>query len=94
MLPLLSTSRARGVPGRPGMVIMEPDMGYMKPAPTDALTSDTWNVYPVGFPLRRGLSEMERWVLAMHTGRVPQPRLSNVRRCRLAPELHATSSAE
>ena len=27
MLPLSSTSRERGVPGRPGMVTMEPEMG-------------------------------------------------------------------
>ena len=44
MLPFSSTSSWRGEPGRPGMVSMLPAMGYMNPAPMDALTSETSKV--------------------------------------------------
>ena len=55
------------------MVRMSPQIGYTKPAPTEARTSRTGRVQPVGAPLRAGFDEMERWVLAMQTGRSPKP---------------------
>ncbi len=60
---------AAGWPPRPGIVRISPQIGYTKPAPTDALTSRTLNVWPVGAPFSDASPEIDRWVLAMHTGR-------------------------
>ena len=64
---------AAGAEPRPGMVVMSPQMGYTKPAPTLARTSRTLTVWPVGAPFREASELMERCVFAMQTGRLPKP---------------------
>ena len=62
MLPSRSMSIrcAAGMPPSPGMVRISPQIGYTNPAPTDALTSRTGNVQPVGAPFNVGSDEMDR----------------------------------
>ena len=55
------------------IVVMSPQMGYTKPAPTLARTSRTFTVWPVGAPFSDESALMLRCVLAMHTGRLPNP---------------------
>ena len=55
------------------MVVMSPQIGYTKPAPTLARTSRTLTVWPVGAPFSDASELIERCVLAMHTGRWPKP---------------------
>ena len=55
------------------MVRMSPQIGYTKPAPTDARTSRTGSVQPVGAPFSDASDEIDRWVFAMHTGKFPKP---------------------
>ena len=45
----------------------------MKPAPTEARTSRTGSLNPVGAPFRFPSWDSEYWVLAMQTGRLPKP---------------------
>src|SRR5215468_10389829 len=77
--PTISPSSSRSIlaaagdADRPGMVRMSPQMGYTKPAPADARTSRTGSVQPVGAPFSAGSEEIDRCVLAMHTGRRPNP---------------------
>jgi len=68
-----SMRAAAGFELSPGIVRMSPQIGYTKPAPTDARTSRTGRVQPVGAPLSAGSEEIDRCVLAMHTGRCPKP---------------------
>src|SRR5690606_3738410 len=60
-----------GFEGRPGMVMISPQMTTTKPAPAESLTSRIGTVWPVGAPRRLGSVENEYWVLAMQTGRWP-----------------------
>src|SRR6185312_2057997 len=46
-----SIRAAAGFADRPGIVRMSPQIGYTNPAPTEARTSRTGNVHPVGAPL-------------------------------------------
>ena len=57
---------------------ISPQIGYTNPAPTDARTSRTLSTWPVGAPFSAGSAEIDRWVLAMHTGRWPKPLRSYV----------------
>src|SRR5215212_4867175 len=50
-----------------------PADGVDEPGPTDALTSLTGSVQPVGAPLSDGSEVMERCVLAMQMGNSPNP---------------------
>ena len=56
-----------GVLGRPGMVMISPQMATTKPAPAESLTSRTGTTWPVGAPRRLGSVENEYCVLAMQT---------------------------
>ncbi len=69
----MSMRAAAGFELSPGIVRTSPQIGYTKPAPTDARTSRTGRIQPVGAPFSAGSEEMDRWVLAMHTGRWPKP---------------------
>ena len=71
-----SIRAAAGFVPSPGMVRISPQIGYTNPAPTEARTSRTGSVHPVGAPLSEGSDEMDRCVLAMHTGSVPNPAFS------------------
>ena len=73
ILPSASTSMftAAGFLGRPGMVMMLPQMTTTKPAPAARRTSRTSMVKPVGAPVSLALSLKLYWVLAMQTGRLP-----------------------
>src|SRR6185437_4440147 len=64
---------AAGLEPRPGMVRISPQIGYTNPAPAEARTSRTGRVHPVGAPFSAGSEDMDRWVLAMHTGSRPNP---------------------
>ena len=59
------------------MVMMSPVWTTTKPAPADTLTLDTEMVKPSGRPSRVWSSVREYWVLAMHTGRPPNPMASS-----------------
>src|SRR6266478_3180061 len=63
-----SIRAAAGSADRPGIVRMSPQIGYTNPAPAEARTSRTGSVHPVGAPLSAGSDEIDRCVLAMHTG--------------------------
>ena len=95
MLPSASMSMpmAAGIRPRPGMVRMSPQMGYTKPAPTEARTSRTGKVHPVGAPFNDGSDEIDRCVLAMHTGRFPNPASVKVASCLSAVLEYSTPSA-
>ena len=45
----------------------------MNPAPTEARTSRTFNVWPVGAPFNDASPLIDRCVLAMQIGRLPNP---------------------
>lgn len=70
----MSISKKHGRVGSPGMVLMAPARGQMKPAPTLARTSRIGTTNPVGRPLRVGSCERERWVLAIQMGSLSKPR--------------------
>ena len=72
----MSMRAAAGFELSPGIVRTSPQIGYTKPAPTEARTSRTGRIQPVGAPLSAGSDEMDRCVLAMHTGSVPNPAFS------------------
>ena len=73
ILPSASTSMltAAGFLGRPGMVMMLPQMTTTNPAPAARRTSRTSIVKPVGAARSLALSLKLYWVLAMQTGRLP-----------------------
>src|SRR5215510_5129745 len=71
-----SIRAAAGFADRPGIVRMSPQIGYTNPAPTEARTSRTGSRHPVGAPLSVGSDEIDRCVLATHTGSVPNPAAS------------------
>ena len=64
---------AAGLVPRPGKVRMSPQIGYTKPAPTDALTSRTYNECPFGAPYSEASPEIDKCVLAIQTGRSAKP---------------------
>ncbi len=60
-----------GTRGRPGMVMISPQIATTKPAPAESRTSRTPTMWPSGAPIRVGSVEKEYWVLAMQIGRWP-----------------------
>src|SRR3989442_8016379 len=86
----MSIRTALGCDGSPGMVRMSPQIGYTKPAPTEALTSRTGSFQPVGAPFSFGSDEMDRCVLAMQTQSLPKPLRSNESNCSAAGGQHST----
>ncbi len=64
---------AAGSDPSPGIVRISPQIGYTKPAPTDARTSLTGRRQPVGAPFSDGSEEIDKCVLAMQIGRLPKP---------------------
>src|ERR1039458_702458 len=60
---------AAGTFGRPGMVMILPQMTTTNPAPADILSSLTLMRNPLGRPRRSGSSDRDIGVLAMHMGR-------------------------
>src|SRR5688572_28504138 len=59
---------ADGTRGRPGMVMISPQMTTMNSAPADSLTSRTGTTWLLGSPFRFGSVEKLYCVLAMQTG--------------------------
>ena len=70
-----SIKTAAGTFGKPGIVIMAPVNGTMKPAPADNLTSLIVTVNPVGAPKTFGSSVNDCGVLAIQTGILSYPSL-------------------
>ena len=64
---------AAGELPKPGIVLISPQIGYTNPAPIEARTSRTGNVQPVGAPFNEESEEIERCVLAIQTGKFPNP---------------------
>jgi hypothetical protein len=62
---------ADGTRGRPGMVMISPQITTTKPAPGRQPHLAHRHVWPVGAPRRFGSVEKEYCVLAMQTGRLP-----------------------
>ena len=56
---------AAGTRGRPGMVLMSPQMAVTKPAPAASRTSRTGRTWPSGAPRKAGSAEKLDCVLAM-----------------------------
>src|SRR5260370_924749 len=65
----MSIRTALGCDGNPGIVRISPQIGYTKPAPTEALTSRTGSFQPVGAPFSFGSDEIDSAVLARRTPR-------------------------
>ena len=68
---------AAGTRGRPGIVMMSPQIATTKPAPADSRTSRTGRMWPVGAPITVGSEVKLYCVLAMQTGTLPKPASSN-----------------
>src|SRR5215218_4466598 len=68
-----SIESADGTLGKPGIVMISPQIATMNSAPAESRTSRTGMLKPVGAPLASGLVENEYWVLAMQTGSLPKP---------------------
>src|SRR5207249_1085529 len=66
-----SIESAAGTLGRPGMVMISPQIATTNSAPAERRTSRTVTIWPSGAPLRSGLVEKLYWVLAMQTGTLP-----------------------
>ena len=64
-------SMAAGCLGRPGIVMIEPQITTTKPAPAESRTSRTFIVNPSGAPSKEASSLKEYCVLAMQTGSLP-----------------------
>ena len=73
---LTSIESAAGTRGRPGMVMISPQIATTNSAPAESRTSRTLMVWSVGAPLASALVENVYCVLAMQTGacRSPCPR--------------------
>lgn len=69
----MSISKKQGRVGRPGIVLMVPTRGYMKPAPMLALTSLMGITNPLGAPFSEAMCENEYWVFAMQIGKSEKP---------------------
>jgi len=59
---------AAGTLGRPGMVIILPQIATIKPAPLARRTSLTWTLWPLGAPIAVGSVEKDICVLAIQIG--------------------------
>ena len=59
---------AAGTRGKPGMVMMSPQIATTNPAPADRRTSRTANTWPSGAPITEGSSVKLNWVLATRPG--------------------------
>ena len=70
-------SSALGTFGRPGMVMMSPQIATMKPAPAASRTSRTGTVCCLGAQITFGSVVKHYWVLAMQIGRLPKPSFSH-----------------
>ena len=68
-----SISSAAGFLGNPGMVIISPVKTMIYPAPEANLTPLSGTPKFVGLPLRLGSVDKEPGVLAIHTGKCPNP---------------------
>src|SRR5262249_39359551 len=68
ILPSVPTSMASaaGTLGRPGIVMISPQIATMNSAPAESRTSRTVTTWSVGAPLRSPLVVKLYWVLAMH----------------------------
>ena len=62
---------AAGTLGRPGIVMMAPQITTINSAPDDNLTSLIGTTCPEGAPFRLGSVEKLYWVLATHIGSFP-----------------------
>ena len=62
---------AAGTLGKPGMVIISPQITTINSAPLESLTSLIGIVCPVGAPLRVGSVEKLYCVFAIHIGKSP-----------------------
>ena len=73
ILPSVPTSieSAAGTRGRPGMVMISPQIATTNSAPAESRTSRTLMVWSLGAPLVSALVEKLYWVLAMQTGSLP-----------------------
>ena len=67
---------AEGILGRPGMVMISPVRATMNSAPADNRTSRRATLWPVGAFFRFGSVEKDYCVLAMQTGKLPNPAAS------------------
>src|SRR6266851_7577585 len=77
---------AAGTRGRPGIVMISPHTATMNSAPADRRISRTARTWSSGAPLALGSVVKLYWVLAMHTGKWPNPAFcSSSRRFSMAP---------
>ena len=67
------SSRTAGWRGRPGMVMMSPQIITTKPAPAESRTSRTGTTCPLGAPSREASAEKEYCVLATQIGSCEKP---------------------
>src|SRR3954447_21171989 len=68
---------AAGTRGRPGIVMISPQTATMNSAPADSLISRTPRIWSVGAPFAFASVEKLYCVLAMHTGKCPNPPFCN-----------------
>src|SRR5262249_35218214 len=68
-----SMASAAGTLGRPGMVMISPQIATTNSAPAESRTSRSGMMWSEGAPLESGLVEKLYWVLAMQTGNFPAP---------------------
>ena len=64
---------AAGTLGRPGIVIIDPQITIINSAPLESLISLIGKTWPVGAPFRLGSVEKLYWVLATQIGYLPKP---------------------
>ena len=64
---------AAGTRGRPGMVMISPQITTRNSAPPDSRISRIGTTWPDGAPLRLGSVEKLYWVLATQIGKWPKP---------------------
>ena len=62
---------AAGTLASPGIKVISPHTGTMKPAPPEMFTSLTVSVHPIGAPFFFGSSLIDACVFAIQTGRPP-----------------------
>lgn len=74
-------SKKQGRVGRPGIVLIVPTNGYIKPAPILALISWIGSINPVGAPFWDGMCENEYCVFAIQIGRPENPCLVYISIC-------------
>jgi len=89
----MSIFSAAGVFGKPGIRIIVPAIGTIKPAPDESSTSLILTVNPSGRPLMFGSSESDFCVLAIQTARFPKPSFAILSSWLLAFIVYSTWSA-